>query len=397
MAIGRKAVVFTLMAILIVAFLFSSQRVARGVTSESELLSSAAETRVGLVDSYINALDQAASSALGTTAYFVMQNISTNKIRHDGFYSTTNNLNMALQNCIGPKNEIIISGIRYDCVPKNYTVNQTMTMMEQISWNFFGFQTDVKINEVWWEERNPAEVDFYLNLTYEIMDPDFNTFFTLNSTVRSTVVFEGINDPLYEYMSSSGVLPGPGRDVTTERRPFRFQGIRYQLNATTFDKTGIDPNWRPGIYMNRSYVLNQGRAPSVMQRFTGGADTSDCCGISSVMNVSQIKNSATGMIPAYMNYSMIDHHFVNHVRGIRAEHPCRSEKEPSNFDDFVKTYWTVDEDLDWGPGELLVIFWWEYDNLFNLHENDGEATSGPSYENRLSNYDSCEAWSGFGY
>lgn len=322
MAVGRKGVVFTLAALVLVGFMVlvlqSSPR------SPSAIETAAGSTRVTVMDSYLATFERHAAASLASASYLAFENL-TRRIESNGTFLA--DVNTSLEDCIA-RNEFAPGR----CMDENATFNRSMHALKWLAQSSLNIQTEWVVEEVWVSEERPMEVVVRMNLSYNVSDP-VASWQRLHRTVVASVNLEGVRDPLYAYLAFEG--------ATDERRSFSLTPLNRQL---------FTPQQFAFHYANGSYLPLEGKSPSVLQRYKGEhSAVSACCGIESVVNRSALK----GVTSDYANYSMTDHHLAAHLDGSLPEFDCEAEEvrglsEPG------------------GSGKTLVLAREQFDSIYNL-------------------------------
>lgn len=298
MIAGRRGVVFTLMAILVVAFLIASQRVSEGASSLPQQEVESARSRVAMMDSYLETFERQAAASLATAGYFALQNASRKVLLEGDFFPDADALDRTIGECI-VNNTIEISGGTHVCLEGNRSMSAGLDQIVLLAQDHLLLDTDYVVHDAWIAEEEPLEVVLYANISYNVTDPVFAKFAVEDAIIRVVAGVEGIEDPLYSYLQSRGAVSVPRIFAPTSFRRFEF-------NPSVFDE----------FYSRGSYVVVESMGPSVLQRYLGQTlNTTDvnysrCCGIESVVRLSDL-DSPGG---TYVNYSLADHHLASHIR-----------------------------------------------------------------------------------
>lgn len=289
MAMNRKGVFFTIMALLIIAFLLTSESLISTPLTASLADTSAANSRVTVMNSFIDTFESQASSSLATAGYFALQNISSG-IQKDGSFIT--DMNTTVDHCIRVQPQ--------NCMYNNQSLNTTLNTLIALGRTNFSINTTYTIEKVWVSEDRPFEVIFWMNISYNISDP-FANWTVTTKTLSAPVDVTGILDPAYARANSSNV---------TITRVFSRTSTRYgQFSNSTFYQ----------YYEGRQYIANPGVnapgtyhfGPSVLQRYAGDLlNGSACCGIESVVYFYGI-NATLRNDPQLVNWSFVDYLFFS--------------------------------------------------------------------------------------
>ena len=277
---NKKGIFFTIMAIIVVAFLFSSELLITRPATVEQSETSSARTRIAIMDNYLDSFEAYAGTALRTSGYFVLQNLSKG-IADVGDY--VYNMNATLRVCI------ITSPIA--CLAQGETFQDSLNLLVDLAQTNMSITTAYIIHDVWITEEQPMEVVLWLNFSYNVSDP-FASWAISGKTIRTTIDVTSIQDPAYAYQVAQGELQ--------MSRAFNLSQLRkYQFNAETF---GLH-------YENRTYIIAKDKAPSVIDRYMGNLqEQSSCCGIESVVHYDEISPERWSD-PSIANLSYVDYYF----------------------------------------------------------------------------------------
>lgn len=271
MVLGKKAVVFTLIAILISVFLFLLY--ASEYTPKENSMLPVVKNRVRILDRFNENFVQYSSEAIDVSSFKAMKGMAEYAGAH-GFFA---NFNSAFLECV--KNGTLEGGI--DSCPgmENGTLPYWLDQITNMSQDKLGINISYNLFSIWVTQQVPFQMQVSVNLHYEIEDifAKVNRTITLNRLVN----IEGLPDPLYEVWGSynSLIKEAPTRDDQWNNDTLYFM-----------------------VY-NRTYRYHTD-APSFMTRFEGHLDNSSCCGIESMVN-------PTEALGAYQNKSFVDYLFWN--------------------------------------------------------------------------------------
>lgn len=329
MAVGRKGIVFTLMAIVVIAFIFASSSVVEKPETRAEIETESARTRVAMMNSYLDTLEAHAAASLATAGYFTLKNMSK-KVTNDGFFLTMAEVNHTVDNCI-TNNTIRVLGVDHDCLNGSQRVQVSLNQLRSLGQTNLGLNTEFEIHRAWVVDTEPYEVTFYMNISYNITDPIFAKWQRQHIVIGAPVYVEGIADPTFQYLVANGYLTQPRNFSESEVR-------RFQFNPAVF----------PLHYGNASYISVEGLGPSVLNKYAGwNLEQSSCCGIESVVTESEI-----GFLPgSARNYSLVDHQFTSQLQGTRGLMNCENLTLRA-FDD--------------RSGDTVVMHWDSFINIYNL-------------------------------
>lgn len=331
MAVGKRGIVFTLMAIIIVAFLITSEQALRPQVSSLEQDTQVAQTRTSLMHAYSRTFEQHAGQSLRTAGYFALDNMSEKVLRDGAFIA---DINDTFDDCV-IDNAISYGGVSMNCLSGEYRLNESIDRLVELASAELGISTTYDLHGAWLMDADHLGVQMMLNLSFQIAD-SFASWSIENRIVNVTVDVSGIEDPLYAYLRSVS--------KTTERREFGRSPYKIlQFNDSVFMQH----------YVSGSYLAYPSRAPSVLQRYMGGVTaTSTCCGVESIIDRSSLINSED----RYVNYSMTDHQFVAHLTG--------------RLDMFNCTEWDVlGKDI---AGDTLILDMGRFNNVYNLTRDVGQ-------------------------
>lgn len=332
--IGRKGVVFTLIAIVLAVFLLATSELLDPPESAIAQDTRAAQSRVAVMSAYSTTFEQHAHDTLATAGYFTLQNMSA-RVRDERIFFSggARGVNATVNGCI-VGNTILVRGAAQRCLPGRIGVNESLDMLVALAEEELGIATTYRVAEAWVIEEKPMQVAFFMRISYNVSDA-FASWVVQDRIIRADVDVTGIEDPVYAYLSS------PIDPKTSERRNFSLSPLRLsQLNASTF----------PAFYANRSYLFLENRSPSVLQRYAGNLTArSACCGVESVVSRAMLSPAPS----SYANYSMSDHQLAAHLNGTLARFNCASG-EVKGID---------------VAGRVLVLDAWRFDSLFGLTAN----------------------------
>ncbi len=341
MAIGKKGVLFTIMSILIVAMLLTTNAVIQDTTTETLAQTQTATTRVTTMNSYADTFEAQVRSAVRTAGYFAMKNISK-KIYEEGEFLNGEQLNRTFFECVSnDTNFINISNVeRGPCIQNRYSIQKQLLSLKSLARDNLAIDTSWIIHDAWITEEEPFELVFWINLSYNLTDPIFAKWNIENTVLKTSVSLEGVPDPTYEYLRSP-LMGTTGPPASVEQRNFtKSSNKRHEMNYTLFN------DW----YDNKTYLTLENLAPSILDRYTGNfMSRSECCGIESVVNRTALTTDSS----EYKNYSMADHHFVAHLIGDLGEWNCENSSIRYYTEPVV-------------GGETIVLYWNNYVNIYNL-------------------------------
>lgn len=305
MAMNRRGIFFTVMAILILAFLITYQHITLKPSTAAGMNSIAARSRVITMNDYASAFENYASQSLATAGYLSLQNLSA-QVRARQAYLT--DVNASITYCLNNKTKDT------NCLLPSQTMNTTLAQLITLAETNLSITTTYEIQQMWVTEEQPLQVIFWMNISYNLSDP-FASWQVENRTLRVAVDVTGIEDPAFSYNNATGLL---------RTRVFSLT----PLHRTQFDNTTFT-----SFYYNQSYVSNPGMnppgefqfAPSVLQRYTGKLlNGSACCGVESVLSIPYM-DTATLNDPRLVNWSFVDYEFFS-----RATIPVFSCSTPQN-------------------------------------------------------------------
>jgi hypothetical protein len=286
----KKGIFFTVIALLVLAFLITYQH----LTFNPPLSAGtdpAARSRVITMNDYAAAFETYAAQSLAAAGYLSLQNLSA-QIRTQGTF--LRDVNASVTFCLNNRTRDT------NCLNRTQTINASLTQLVTLAQTNLSISTQYVINNIWVTEEQPFEVIFWMNMSYNISDP-FASWKVENKVVSAAVDVTGIEDPAYAFYNASGLV----RTRTFSATPFH----RTQFTNATFTS----------FYLNQSYTSNPGintpgtsrSAPSVLQRYTGTLlNGSACCGVESVLRVQYI-NSTTLADPRLVNWSFVDYQFFS--------------------------------------------------------------------------------------
>lgn len=303
---NRRGVVFTLIALVLAAFLLSAQYPGEGALSTAAAETLAAQSRVTALNAYLSTFESHAADSLGTSGYFALRSISVN-VGHEGRFVA--DLNGTLRRCVIDNNLTRrgAGAARLPCVEGRHSLNASLHNLTALAASTLGIVTRYEVHDVWVTEERPGEVVLWMNISYNVTDgisEPFARWDIHGRILRADVGVWGIEDPAYMYLNGTG--------HTLEQRAFSLTGLKpHEFNPGTF----------AAFYGSRSYVIMEGRAPSVLQRYRGDMTAaSACCGIESVMLRAQLVGGDANA--TYQNLSMVDHHFAANKQGSRGLFAC---------------------------------------------------------------------------
>ncbi len=325
----RSGVIFTILAMVLVAYLLSSERLAQDRLVQTASQTAIAQTRVDVIDAYLDTFEQATIASLQTAGYLALSNLSAS-VRRNGTY--VSDINESVFQCV-VGNNLTINNARVPCMRHEALLNTSLERLIAIARTELGVTTVYALHNITVHEERPFEVIFTVEISYNITDA-YGQFVVDRTNLSARVDVTGIEDPLYAKLVNQSNI--------TETRSFRQTDLlRFELNSSTF----------PAFYANRSYVTYEGQAPSVLQRYLGQTDrVSACCGIESVVR----RSSVVAPTVTYQNYSLVDHQLERHLRGALT-YSCRSND--------LRAMVAPD------GGATLLIETQRFDNLYNLTGN----------------------------
>ncbi len=273
MVLGKKAVVFTLIAILISAFLFLLY--ASEYTPKENSLLPVVKNRVRILDRFNENFLQYSSEAMDISSFKAMSGMAAYADTH-GFFA---NFESSFLECV--KNGTLNSGLDPCPGMENSTLTYWLDQITNLSQSELGINISYALLSMQVTQPFPFQVKVSVNLHYNIED----IFARINRTItlNKLVSIEGLPDPLYAVLGSynNSIKPTPTRDDKWD-------------NDTLY--------WM--IY-NRTYRYHTD-APSFISRFEGVLINSSCCGIESMVNPDEALGD-------YQNKSFVDYLFWNNT------------------------------------------------------------------------------------
>jgi hypothetical protein len=281
-AVGKRGVFFTLIAIITVVFVITTYSLSSQKLTTSSIDTEASRVRISVLNNYIETFERQAGNSLRTAGYLSLQNLS-DRIAYTGQFPV--NMNDSITFCLNNRTN------PHNCLNASQTINSSLDKIVYLASTNLSVNTSYKIERVWVTEEQPFEVVFWMNISYNISDEIAS--WRTSKVIRSVVSAEGIRDPLYQWGYADG-------DVVASRNFSQTTLKVYSLNASGFES----------YYRNGSYIYLP-LGPSVLQRFIKGYDlNSTCCGIESVVRFSDL-TIAVRSEPPFANYSFVDYHFFD--------------------------------------------------------------------------------------
>ena len=323
MAMNKRGVFFTIMALLLVSFLFTSQKVSTNPYSRSDTDNVAARTRITVLDSYIDTFDSQAENSLATAGYFTLQNLSA-RVRTTGKYIS--DINASVKLCLNNKTT------QLNCMNASQTINGTLSQLVDLARTNLSINSSFTIEQIWVSEEQPFEVVFWMNISYNISDP-FASWEIHNQTIRADVDVTGIVDPSHAYALAYNNL--------TENRTFRQSTIRrFEFNNNTFYQyyTNKEYTANPGINTQGNYYFG----PSVLQRYRGELlNGSACCGIETVFQTPGNIHASYFSNSNHTSWSYVDYLFLSR-ENINLYNCTRRQSGRFNATSFPNTIFRMD-------------------------------------------------------
>jgi len=282
-AISKKGVFFTLMAIVIIAFIVISEKTINSASSVSLTQTEAANTRLNVLNTFVGTFEQHATRGLQVAGYIALQNLSIQVQTNKAYYLA---INQTLFSCMQ-------ATASSPCYQTNQSINHTLGQIAKIAHDELNLDVTYSITNITVSERQPMEVTFNMTLSYNVTDKAYGGWVIQNKTIIAFVDMTGINDPLYEYQIGTGKMnPGGSR----------------QFNLTNYSLSQFNANIFSDLFMKKLYIPAEGKGPSVLQRFGGNlAGKSACCGVESVAMHSTFTPAMNSSANSWVNNTYVDY------------------------------------------------------------------------------------------
>ncbi|MEK6963090.1 MAG: hypothetical protein AABX70_01590 [Nanoarchaeota archaeon] len=269
MVLGKKAVVFTLIAILISVFLFLVY--ANEYTPKENALLPVVKNRVRILDRFNENFLQYSLEAIDISSFKAMNGMVAYAESHGFFASFESSFLECVQN----------GTLEGDPCPDmvNNTLPYWLDEITNRSRDKLGINVSYEILGIQTKQSVPFQVEVSLEMHYEIRD----IFAIINRTLvlKRLVGIEGLSDPLYAVLGT----------------------YNNTIKATSTREDKWDNDTLYFMIYNRTYRYHTD-APSLISRFEGQLVNSSCCGVESMVN----PNEALGF---YQNKSFVDYLFWN--------------------------------------------------------------------------------------
>jgi len=312
----RRGVFMTIMAIIVMIFLFTYTKVAFPHSTNRDEDLSAERTRITAMNTYIGILESYIVESTKSAGYLALENLSEMIGSNYVNLTTMNDLNTWMKSCMILNNVSIPPPmLSSPCMSAKQTINYSLYNLTELIYSDMNINTTVTLNSITVKDGgDPYEVVILLNVSYVISDgSDMSggmNFARWNTTtiINATLDVRGIKDPLYMYGFQNQSFVN---NIFPYRR-FNSTGIIF----AGLNDTDADGNFTKVFYPRRQYIASK-YGVCVLQRYIKNwsvptCNTSlqyPCCGIESVVNWDELNTTIQGY-SSLVNMSFIDAEFI---------------------------------------------------------------------------------------
>ncbi|MGV8150187.1 MAG: hypothetical protein ACP5NV_00490 [Candidatus Woesearchaeota archaeon] len=286
---GKKAVLMTVTALLIsLLFLYIY---GKDNFIPSYYSSQSTNTRIKMMDEFSKSVPNYAGDALEISTYSALNSIYLHYSKAGGIFPDQSILSNELKNCIKCG---YLNGCEAAPIPcpgmKGTDLNSFFMNLSTLASKDFNIKFDYDIDSMSVDvvQKYPYDVDVTLVMSYYVEDnstPDKFSRWEKSENITRVVSIIGLNDPL------TGIPLGVNKPV---KRTAICQG----------NETCWDLNKTRAFYNEQSFKYSP-NGTSFISRYWNSTESSRCCGIESMLNVSLI-NSST-------NSSFLDHYYFSGI------------------------------------------------------------------------------------
>lgn len=315
MAVGKKAIVFTLMAIVISSVLVVSGGALRGQAQSQEL--NPEIIRVKIIDGLIGAFFSYANGALRTSTHaaFTELSIALGEQSDENFilyYEDFDEFQTNLQRCtLGQTGEFPLeiggSPIGYSC-PGNISFPALLDEFRLLVLDTMNANITYTLQSETFSVSEEIPFEAIVTLTIDVHVSDaFAEWDLPNQNITVYVPLEGVQDPLTSKLANNALFADivpPGFE------PYTFEKTNItQWNLTTTIEMLNAKTYR---WQQVSTI-----APSILDRYIGDLDNSTCCGVEAFIDGTHLTSAkwqerpGTQLKGSASNYSFVDHELLD--------------------------------------------------------------------------------------
>ncbi|MFH1331788.1 MAG: hypothetical protein ABIH63_00705 [archaeon] len=288
MAIGKKGVFYTLLAIvfILVLIFFVKIKTESKLTDKIDLT----RTRIDTMNNFVDAVEEDVERALYISGFRSMLAFNQYLLKSNGTY--LNSTQEAFQEAIfngtvnGEEDALISGSTFYDWVTnvreKGNNLNIELQMNEP---ELAVYQTD------------PWHIKLDLNVTVVAQDVKGMASWYRRSNIISTISIEGFEDPLY-------IVQTYGRYTNIVNRTIYEGNYTYEVTPGVWNVNNLKD------HVTKMYYTENSDAPDFLMRFEGKL-TDSPNGIESMINLEKLNSQG---IPVYQ-YSVVDHEYWSETSG----------------------------------------------------------------------------------
>jgi hypothetical protein len=265
---GKKAVLFSLIAVLFSVLFITMFSQSFSTTLEDRIPSS--NIRIRVLDIYVRNFESYAENSIKISTYRTLESITRDR-QNKGFFADFQEFNRTFHDCMtcGKFECSNPASGQCDLGEPGYDLNSSIKKIADLSLNQLNINTEYAINSINIYQDYPFEVEVLVNISYNVTDNagGYYARWTKNKVINQTVAIIGLTDPL-GFIGSTGkytkyIKRYTGKcefdascwDYTTTKAFYQAQEFRYYPNGTGF-----------------------------LQRYWNDPSPSECCGIEHIMN-----------------------------------------------------------------------------------------------------------------
>ncbi|MBU0471376.1 MAG: hypothetical protein KKF89_06115 [Nanoarchaeota archaeon] len=194
MELGKRAIMFTFMAILIAGLLSSvySTHQITPLDYKVEL----EKMRINTLNRLVDNINSYAEISLRASGYRALEEMINYIDEEEKFYDY-DELNTTFNESAttGKINNIKRLAL------ENLTINELMFQIKNITNNEFNISMEYYVSDVWIDQKHPFSITAYMNISIEVRDK--NVVWNITEIKETEISIEGLKDPLYFFMETT--------------------------------------------------------------------------------------------------------------------------------------------------------------------------------------------------
>jgi hypothetical protein len=279
---GKKAILLTITALLIsllFVIIFSKENIL-----SSSYTSQPVTTRVKVMDNYVKTIPVIIGESAGIATYNALNFVYTNDSLA-GISTTEQAFYDKLESCIICGHVGNCSTSVVPCTGMNGTDLKTIgDTMSALAKTHLNLNTSFMVYGVNIIQSYPYDVDVRVDIGYTVRDADFGINWSKRENITRIVSIIGLYDPLIA-ANTKGVI---------QKKIVRSFTCEFNESCWDFNKTRT-------FYNEQAFTYTV-EGTSFLSRYWNSTSPSECCGIESFMNITDVRN-----------VSFLDHYYFSGI------------------------------------------------------------------------------------